>query len=94
MADLGSNLNGPSAGPTCKGVDSASAKSDIRKESIVQNQTHQEQFLTLHLKKSSKGKGRLETYFSGQYQKYLLRYIHRMDRQSSTCKKSPKPALK
>ena len=79
MAHLGSNLNGPSAGPTCKGVDSESAKSDIRKESIVQNQTHQEQFLTLHLKKSSKGKGKLETYFSGQSQKYLLRNIHRMD---------------
>ena len=88
MADLGSNLNGPSAGPTCKGVDSASAKSDIRKESIVQNQTHQEQFLTLHLKKSSKGKGKLETYFSGQFQKYLLRNIHRMDSRQLAKKKS------
>lgn len=89
MADLGSNLNGSSACVPCKGGDSVSAKSDIRKESIVQNQTHQEQFLTLHLKKSSKGKGKLETYFSGQSQKYLLAPYH-PDGQSSTCKKGKK----
>ena len=76
-----------------KGLTVRLPKVTLEKKSIVQNQTHQEQFLTLHLKKSSKGKGKLETYFSGQSQKYLLRNIHRMDSRQ-LAKKSPKPELK